>query len=158
MLESVGVGSIVGAVRSQDGESKRVLFKDVLIVPELKQNLLSVKKIASGGGKITFSSSDMNIDMHGVQLPMRVVGGLYTLGYRCLNESGERLTEQQADAMKESASVGDRRRADKQEEHKWETAIWEGSGCTRRQGKQQQQWYSGRAQQSDHGTRARHAA
>ena len=35
VLKSVGIGSIVGAVRAQDGETKRVLFKDVRIVPEL---------------------------------------------------------------------------------------------------------------------------
>ena len=97
VLKSVGIGSIVGAVRAQDGETKRVVFKDVRIVPELGgRSLLSVQRIVSLGGKVTFSLSNADIEMNGVKLPMRSNGDdLYELEYQRL-DTGMGGAEEQA--------------------------------------------------------------
>jgi len=111
VLKSVGVGSIVGAVRTQDGETKRVLFKDVLLVPELKGNLLSVKRIVSLGGKVTFSVSNAAIEMNGVKLPMRSSGDdLYELEYRRL-DPGTGGAEEQAFMAEDAKALGISRRS-----------------------------------------------
>ena len=54
MVEAVGMGSIVVEI---DVKSKlqRIRFKDVLHMPKLHANLLSVSKLVSGGLKVHFS-------------------------------------------------------------------------------------------------------
>jgi hypothetical protein len=79
-------------VKTKDGRSVSVSFKNALIVPELKRNLLSVKRVVANGGKVLFSPSNaVIVTQNGTELALRQVGNLYELSYgRCyLNSGGE---------------------------------------------------------------------
>ena len=98
-LESVGAGSINGVIKTRQGESRRIVFKDVLIVPGLGgRSLLSVKRIVDLGGKVTFSLSNAAIEINGVELPMRSTTGdaLYEVEYRRLDPGAGGVKEQRA--------------------------------------------------------------
>lgn len=85
VLESVGTGTVRAMVKARDGRSVPVSFKDALIVPELKKNLLSVKRIVVNGGKVLFSPSNaVIVTQKGTEVSLRQVGNLYEL------ECGER--------------------------------------------------------------------
>ncbi len=44
-----------GVIRTQDGRIIHVVFENVLLVPELAINLLSVERIIAKGGKVVFN-------------------------------------------------------------------------------------------------------
>jgi len=58
VLESVGIGRIHGIVQTNKGTNIDVSFNNVLVVPNLGRNLLSVKKIVSRGGKVIFTPNN----------------------------------------------------------------------------------------------------
>lgn len=85
VLESVGTGTVRAMVKTRDGRTVPVSLKDALIVPELKKNLLSVKKIVANGGKVLFSPSNaVIVTQKGTEISLKQVGNLYEL------ECGER--------------------------------------------------------------------
>lgn len=82
VLESVGTGSVKAMVKAKDGRTVSVSFKNALIVPELRRNLLSVKRIVANGGKVLFSPSNaVIVTQSGTELVLRQVGNLYELEY-----------------------------------------------------------------------------
>ena len=79
-LDSVGVGRINATIKTHQGISKLVTFEEVLLVPGLGRNLLSVKKVVTRGGKVTFTPSHAVIETsNGVRMPLRQAGDLYEL-------------------------------------------------------------------------------
>lgn len=83
VLESVGVGCLKAEVLTEQGTTIHVSFKDVLVVPDLGRNLLSVKKIVARGGKVIFTACEAAIQIkNGVRIPLRSVGDLFELEFR----------------------------------------------------------------------------
>jgi len=82
VLESVGTGTVKAMVKAKDGRIVPVAFKDALIVPELRRNLLSVKRIVASGGKVLFRPFDaVIVTPKGIELALKQVGNLYELEY-----------------------------------------------------------------------------
>lgn len=116
-LDSVGVGCIHGAVKTQQGSTISVSFNNVIIVPSLGRNLLSVKKIVARGGKVIFSPSNAVIEINDVQVPMRSIGSLYELDYRRLSASGGVAREEEALIAQDDAQLWHRRLGHRNMEH-----------------------------------------
>jgi hypothetical protein len=55
VLESTGIGTVEGTVKSLDGRFVPIKFTDVLLVPDLGANLLSVKTLVAKGAKVIFA-------------------------------------------------------------------------------------------------------
>ena len=80
-LESIGVGTMDAMVCDQQGKATTVSFNEVLIVPRLGRNLLSVKKIVGRGGKVVFAGAESYIEVNLTRLPLKARGKLYELEY-----------------------------------------------------------------------------
>jgi hypothetical protein len=75
-LESTGIGTVEGTVKSLDGRFVPIKFTDVLLVPDLGANLLSVKKLVAKGAKVIFAEVCSYIEVNGnTRLPMHLSGG-----------------------------------------------------------------------------------
>jgi hypothetical protein len=70
-------GSMTVVFTGAKGERLRATMHDVLVVPELQQNLLSVKKLTQAGASVTFGPDGGVIEIKGVKIPLRRDGGLY---------------------------------------------------------------------------------
>ena len=83
-LEAVGIGHIKGSVVTDGGKNIDMSFNDVLLVPSLDRNLLSVARIVERGGEVSFSRSGAFISIKGMRLPLRACnrGDLYELEFR----------------------------------------------------------------------------
>lgn len=83
ILQAVGVGRIKGSVTTDEGKNIDISFNDVLLVPGLDRNLLSVARIVDRGGEVTFGKSGAFINVKGVRLPLRACSGtdLYELEF-----------------------------------------------------------------------------
>jgi hypothetical protein len=68
-------------VKHSDGTVKDVMFKDVIVVPNLSRDLLSMAKIDKAGGKIVIREGKGTIQKGDTCLPMRKVGNMYLLDY-----------------------------------------------------------------------------
>jgi hypothetical protein len=79
VLRSVGVGDIHGSVAGPDGKHVAVELRDVLVVPGLGRNLLSVRKVEDLGGRVVFGGDRTQIEAGGAVVPVQRVGGLYEL-------------------------------------------------------------------------------
>jgi hypothetical protein len=101
IIKAEGEG-IIQVNLETDGGTYSGHFQDVLYVPELEGNLLSVSKIASKGRKIIFSEKDCQvIDKNGeVSAKGLNVGGLYKLSAKVIPPS-------QVKAAKASSSKSD---------------------------------------------------
>ena len=104
-LESIGVGTMHTTVYDQKGKAIKISFNEVLIVPRLGRNLLSVKKIAGRGGKVVFGGAEAYIEVNLVRLPLKVKGKLYELEYeRRPIDSGGTMTQKEAERALAAAS------------------------------------------------------
>ena len=86
-VKSVAVGDLEATVRLENGLMKYVTIKDVLVVPELSYNLLSVDKVVERGGKVWFgkaiSGNEIGmIEMGDNRIPLRRNKALYELVVR----------------------------------------------------------------------------
>jgi len=84
ILEAIGVGRIKGSVTTHEGKNIDISFHDVLVVPSLDRNLLSVTRIVDRGGEVTFGSNGAFISIKGMRLPLKACSGigLYELEFR----------------------------------------------------------------------------
>lgn len=92
-LESIGQGNIRGVIMTQDGRAIHVIFENVLLVPELAINLLSVQRIIAKGGKVVFNEPNAYIEMKGSRIPLRAAANLYELDF-CSTGTTSEITEQ----------------------------------------------------------------
>ena len=81
-VKSVAVGDLEAVVRLENGLMKYVTIKDVLVVPELSYNLLSVDKVVERGGKVWFGKTVSGnqigmIEIGGNRIPLRRNKALY---------------------------------------------------------------------------------
>jgi len=78
-LNAVGIGRIKGLLEATDeeggGKNIEVSFNDVLLVPNLGRNLLSVAKIVDRGGEVTFNSHGAFVGVKGMRLPLKKASG-----------------------------------------------------------------------------------
>jgi hypothetical protein len=86
-VKTVAVGDLEAAVRLENGLMKYVTIKDVLVVPELSYNLLSVDKVVDRGGKVWFGKNTSGnqigmIEMGNKRIPLRRNKALYELVVR----------------------------------------------------------------------------
>jgi hypothetical protein len=82
VLDVVGVGQLTAFARDEAGAWSRVTLHNVMIVPGLGPNLLSVKRIVEAGGVVNFSSKGGVIVGKGGRLPLRQHGNLYLMDLR----------------------------------------------------------------------------
>src|SRR6056297_1766501 len=75
------IGDWLMEVKHSDGTSKGVMFKDVIVVPNLSRDLLSMGKIDKAGGKIVVREGKGVIQKGDTCLPMRKVDNMYLLDY-----------------------------------------------------------------------------
>lgn len=78
-LKSVGYGTMRVCVRSSTGDFVEVDFHNVLIVPGIGPNLLSVQRVRSKGGRVVFSSHGDCIEVGKVVFPIQTIESLYVL-------------------------------------------------------------------------------
>jgi hypothetical protein len=80
-LEVCYIGDWLMEVKHSDGTVKGVMFKDVIVVPNLSRDLLSMAKIDKAGGKIVILEGKGTIHKGDTCLPMRKVDNMYLLDY-----------------------------------------------------------------------------
>ena len=75
-----GVGDILINVDSMNGNSRKCTLKNVLYVPNLRHNLLSISKISAGGKNVSFSQNLCKISVDSTTLAYgKKVGKLFIL-------------------------------------------------------------------------------
>lgn len=77
-LKSIGYGNMHVKAKSLSNEVVKLVIEDVLIVPELGPNLLSVERIMQKGGQVCFQQGWNRIKIKGHEFLVRVNQGLYT--------------------------------------------------------------------------------
>src|SRR6056297_2106368 len=80
-LEGHNIGDWLMDVKHSDDIIKGVMFKDVIVVPNLSRDLLSMAKIDKAGGKIVIRKGKGTIQKGDTCLPMRKVDSMYLLNY-----------------------------------------------------------------------------
>ena len=80
-LEVRYIGDWLMDVKHSDGTIKGVMFKDVIVVPNLSRDLLSMAKIDKAGGRIVIREGKGVIQKGDTCLPMRKVDNMYMLDY-----------------------------------------------------------------------------
>ena len=78
-MASTGIGSLEATTTGADGKRIRVTLNDVLVVPQLGQNLLSVRKITQNGGSVRFGNHGGMLEVNGLHIPINQNGPLYEL-------------------------------------------------------------------------------
>src|SRR6056297_3475425 len=86
-LEVHNIGDWLMDVKHSDGTIKGVMFKDVIVVPNLSRDLLSMAKIDKAGGKIVIREGKGTIKKGDTCLPMRKVDNMYMVD--CYGKSRE---------------------------------------------------------------------
>ena len=86
-VKTVGKGTLEAVARCEDGVLRFITISNVLIVPTLTHNLLSVDKVLDRGGNVWFGKDHQGekvgrIDMDGMRIPLRHGGSLYELAVR----------------------------------------------------------------------------
>lgn len=86
MVQAIGMGTIVVEVVVK-GISKRITLKDVLHVPKMKKNLLSVSKLVSHGCKVQFNMNGCFVrTMEGKEVAKGIRdGNLYIINCKRIN-------------------------------------------------------------------------
>src|SRR6056297_2634101 len=80
-LEVRYIGDWLMDIKHSDGIIKGVMLKDVIVVPNLSRDLLSMAKIDKAGGKIVIREGKGTIEKGDTCLPMRKVDNVYMLDY-----------------------------------------------------------------------------
>jgi hypothetical protein len=86
-LKSIGYGSIHVAARNRENKVIKMVIEDVLIVPNLGPNLLSVERIKQKGGSIHFTQGINWIDIGGHEFEIDEQDGLYTWSHNPMEKS-----------------------------------------------------------------------
>jgi hypothetical protein len=81
VLKATGRGTVAGQVKGSDGKHMPITLSDVLYVPDLDANLLSVKSITRKGAQVVFGRQHDNayIEVGTKRLPIRTSGDLYII-------------------------------------------------------------------------------
>lgn len=93
---------IAQAFLNNEALSANVTLQDVLYVPDLKYNLLSVKQITAKGGQVSFGEKGGFIRMGSLTIPFRKYGGSYLIDLR--SHDGPGGTHEQAMAFVTNAA------------------------------------------------------
>jgi hypothetical protein len=80
-LEVCNIGDWLMEVKHSDGKIKGVMFKDVIVVPNLSRDLLSMARIDKAGGDIIIRKGKGVIRKGDTCLPIRKVDNMYMLDY-----------------------------------------------------------------------------
>src|SRR6056297_4036939 len=80
-LEGHNIGDWLMEVKHSDGIIKGVMFKDVIVVPNLSRDLLSMARIDKAGGNIIIREGKGVIKKGDTCLPIRKVDNMYMLDY-----------------------------------------------------------------------------
>ena len=86
VVQSTGVGRMAVILKDAAGRSVRATMYDVLVVPELGRNLLSVKRITCAGGSVSFGPGKGTIKIGDAIIPIRQSGALYELNVRAASK------------------------------------------------------------------------
>ena len=78
-LMSTGCGDYLATIPNQQGRNVAVTLKNVLVVPQLGRNLLSVQRLAQGGGSACFGKEGTSnyLLVAGQRFPIQQAGRLY---------------------------------------------------------------------------------
>ena len=76
VLQVTSVGDLYATVMTVGGEVQRVVLQNVLVVPGLKRNLLSVRAVRDKGGSVCWGSGE-EIRAGSLRIPIRKLGKLY---------------------------------------------------------------------------------
>lgn len=81
VLKATGKGTVAGQARNSDGRLISLALSDVLYVPELDANLLSVKSLTRKGARVVFERQEQHayIEVGTNKLPIRTSGDLYVM-------------------------------------------------------------------------------
>ena len=79
ILKSIGSGIVTLQLKDSIGAFVPVVFNDVLVIPELKQNLLSVVKLCENGGDVTISGTGSGLCKAGYCFPFERLDSLLIL-------------------------------------------------------------------------------
>ena len=88
-MVSSGVGDIQARVMTsmEEVSGHVITISDVLCVPGLHRNLMSVKQIANKGGVVTFTPEGGMVKIGGLEIPFRKSGDLYVVNLKPIVES-----------------------------------------------------------------------
>lgn len=86
-LQSIGYGNMHVNAKSLNNEVVKLVIEDVLIVPGLGPNLLSVERIMQKGGQVCFEQGCNRIKIKGHEFLVRVNEGLYTWSHYPIQRS-----------------------------------------------------------------------
>ena len=78
-VDVVAIGDWTTFIMHADGVVRKVVFNDVIVVPDLSRDLLSVAKIDDAGGKVIVSGGKGAIYKGGMGLPLRKINNTYVL-------------------------------------------------------------------------------
>ena len=81
-LEATAIGDMPATAEDGRGERVNITLRDVLVVPKLGRNLLSVRTIAAKNGKVSFDGECCTIVLQGRVIKAPAVGRLYELQLR----------------------------------------------------------------------------
>ena len=70
MLKSLGTGVVNLKLKSVSGDLISTTLEDVLVIPGLKQNLLSVARVCEKGGMVSINSDNCSISKSGFVIPL----------------------------------------------------------------------------------------
>ena len=91
-VDVVAIGDWTTFIKHADGVVRKVVFNDVIVVPDLSRDLLSVAKIDDAGGKVIVSGGKGAIYKGGMGLPLRKINNTYVLDlHHGLPESAEKV-------------------------------------------------------------------
>lgn len=100
VLKATGRGTVAGQVKGSDGRLISVTLSDVLYVPDLDANLLSVKSITRKGARVVFERQQDKayIEVGSNKLPIRTSGDLYVIEIASINGGAATPTLREANA------------------------------------------------------------
>lgn len=120
-LRVTGVGRLRGATTDAQGRRCAVTLEDVLLVPGLGPNLLSVERMCEKGARVVFDQGGASIDVRGAKLRLERVGRLHVLrltqGETDTGSAGEMVNSARAEdgTTVNTAGVEDGETADEME-------------------------------------------
>lgn len=76
-VASIGMGDLKLVSKDVQGRKVNLTLSNVLVVPKLSRNLLSVKKMTTSGANVSFGPSGGIIEINGTRIPVRHAGQLY---------------------------------------------------------------------------------
>lgn len=93
VLTSTGMGNIKIFAMNEKSERVAITLHDVLIVPELGPNLLSVPKMLSKKAHVVFAEENSSIQVAGYVFPIEGNKGLYKWNVEAMSTRGQDATE-----------------------------------------------------------------